>query len=132
MVFLSASPTGVRQEATLFPLSKTVHARHWPSPQPYFAPVSWKSSRKTSSKGRSASVLTVRDLPLMVKEIVEFIALGIRIILALQSELVYWFSSGGQRQGSFIICRFINIQVQSGIIHVTSSDFPVCKKLLQG
>src|ERR1051326_5119863 len=73
MDFLSASPAGVTQEATLFPSSKTVQARHWPSPQPYFAPVSWNSSRNKSSNGRSGSVLTVRDCPLTVKEIFEVI-----------------------------------------------------------
>src|SRR5664279_4600084 len=71
--FLSASPTGVTQEATLLPFNSTVQARHWPSPQPYLVPVSFKSSRKTSSKGRCGSVVTVRDCPLTVKVMVESI-----------------------------------------------------------
>jgi hypothetical protein len=51
----------------------TVQARHWPSPQPYFVPVSCKSSRSTSSNGRCGSVETVRDCPLTVKVILESI-----------------------------------------------------------
>ena len=70
---LSASPTGVTQEATLLPLSSTVQARHWPSPQPYLVPVSFRSSRRTSSKGRCGSVVTVRGCPLTVKAMVESI-----------------------------------------------------------
>jgi hypothetical protein len=38
--FLSTSEIAVKQAATLLPLRRTVQARHWPSPQPYFAPVS--------------------------------------------------------------------------------------------
>ena len=34
------------------PFNSTVQARHWPSPQPYLVPVSFSSSRRTSSKGR--------------------------------------------------------------------------------
>src|ERR1035441_3256768 len=55
------------------PLISTVQARHWPSPQPYFVPVSCRSSRSTSSSGRCGSVETVRDCPLTVNVIFESI-----------------------------------------------------------
>src|SRR4051812_25297284 len=70
--FLSASEIDVRQAGTLFPFRRTVQARHWPSPQPYFAPVSWNSSRRTSRRERSGSVESVCERPLMVSVKVEF------------------------------------------------------------
>ncbi len=40
------------------PSINTVHAPHWPSPHPYFAPVNSRSSRSTLSRLRSASAST--------------------------------------------------------------------------
>ena len=48
------------------PSSSTVQARHWPSPQPYLVPVSSRSSRSTSSSGRSGSVVTLLGWPLIL------------------------------------------------------------------
>src|SRR5438132_8528746 len=67
MVCLSARETEVMQEATLLPPTSTVQARHLPSPQPYLVPVNSKSSRRTSSSGRSGSVVTVLGCPFTVK-----------------------------------------------------------------
>src|SRR5690349_15223300 len=47
--------------------ANTVHAPHRPSPQPNFVPVKCRSSRRTSSKGRSGSVVIVRASPLTVR-----------------------------------------------------------------
>src|ERR1035441_9238680 len=73
IVCLSASEIGVTHEAEAFPLISTVQARHCPSPQPYFVPVSCKSSRSTSSNGRCGSEEKVRDCPLTVRVNLEFI-----------------------------------------------------------
>src|SRR6185437_3138487 len=70
MLCLSASETAVVHDAMLFPFIRTVQARHWPSPQPYLAPVNCNSSRRTSSNGRCGSVITVRDFPFTVKVMV--------------------------------------------------------------
>ena len=43
----SAAPTGIRQETTGTPSSRTAHAPQAPSPQPSFAPVRARSSRST-------------------------------------------------------------------------------------
>ena len=66
----SAREAGVRQEKTRLPSTSTEQAPHWLSPQPYLAPVSCRSSRRTSSNGRSGSVVTVRRWPFTVKFIV--------------------------------------------------------------
>jgi hypothetical protein len=59
---------GVMQEDTGLPFTRTVQAKHWPSPHPYLVPVNCKSSRRTSSKGRRESVVIVFGFPLTVKE----------------------------------------------------------------
>src|ERR1039457_3587481 len=59
-----AARTVVTQENAGLPSRSTVHDPHWPSPQPYFVPVNPKSSRSTSSRGRSGSVSTLRAFPL--------------------------------------------------------------------
>jgi len=66
----AAARTGVKQDVTGLPSSKTVQARHWPSPQPYLVPVRRRSSRSTSSRDRPGSVVTLRDWPLTVKRYV--------------------------------------------------------------
>ena len=75
IVCLSASARGVVHEATLLPFMRTEQARHWPSPQPYFGPVSPRSSRSTSSRGRSGSVVTVRAFPFTVNRTVAILPL---------------------------------------------------------
>src|SRR5581483_4986835 len=57
-------PTFVMQERTATPSSKTVHAPHWPSPQPYFGPVKSISSRRTLRRLLSPSTLTATVRPL--------------------------------------------------------------------
>src|SRR6185437_11148234 len=64
---LFTSPTEVMQDATHWPLTITVQARHWPSPQPNFVPVKCKSSRSTSSNGRSGAVVRVCNFPFKIK-----------------------------------------------------------------
>src|ERR1043165_5656296 len=66
----SALDTAVRQEKTRLPSSSTEHAPQRASPQPYFVPVMCKSSRSTSSSGRSGSVLTDFCCPLIVNAII--------------------------------------------------------------
>ena len=66
----SAARTVVTQETAGLPSRSTVHDPHWPSPQPYFVPVNPKSSRSTSSRGRSGSVSILSALPLTDNRIV--------------------------------------------------------------
>src|ERR1039458_8199709 len=42
----------------------TVHAPHWPMPQPNFVPLRSRWSRSTQSSGVSSATSTVLDLPL--------------------------------------------------------------------
>src|SRR5688572_4755139 len=66
-IFLPAiERTGVTQVTMGRSSASTVQARHWPSPQPYFVPVNLRSSRITSSSGRSGSVSTTRSRPFTV------------------------------------------------------------------
>src|SRR2546423_1603088 len=53
------------------PSSSTVHAPHAPSPQPYFVPVTFRSSRSTSRSDRSPGVFTSVDRPFTVSVIAE-------------------------------------------------------------
>src|SRR6188508_1632588 len=46
----------------------TVQAPHWPSPQPYFAPVSPSRSRRTNSSDSSDPASTVCVVPFTVRE----------------------------------------------------------------
>src|SRR5688572_24371448 len=62
----AVSRMGVVQEVTGAPSSRTVQARHCPSPQPYLMPVKARSSRSTPSSGRSGSLSTARARPLTV------------------------------------------------------------------
>src|SRR5438105_2140853 len=59
------APAQVSQERVGTPSTNTVQAPHWPSPQPYLAPVKSRSSRNTLSSGLSASALTPTLVPLM-------------------------------------------------------------------
>src|SRR2546421_12981056 len=70
MVTTSPSCTdeiGVTHERRGWPLRCTVQAPHCATPQPYLVPVSLSSSRKTHSKGVSASTSTLTFLPLTEK-----------------------------------------------------------------
>src|SRR4051794_38832932 len=70
MVMTSPSCTdamGVTHERRGWPFRCTVHAPHCAMPQPYFVPVSFSSSRRTHSKGVSASTSTLTFLPLTEK-----------------------------------------------------------------
>jgi hypothetical protein len=60
----------VRQEGVGSSFSSTVQARHSPSPQPYFAPVRCRSSRRTSSRVRSGSTVNVCGFPFSLKVMV--------------------------------------------------------------
>src|ERR1700722_8813040 len=66
MGVLAAAETGVWQLRTALPLRCTVHAPHWPIPQPYFVPFSFRTSRITHSRGISAGTSTVLDRPFTV------------------------------------------------------------------
>src|SRR3954470_23628470 len=70
MVTTSPSCTdeiGVTHERRGWPFRCTVQAPHCATPQPYLVPVSLSSSRKTHSKGVSASTSTLTFLPLTEK-----------------------------------------------------------------
>src|SRR5687768_2322662 len=54
----AAFATGVWQARTARPSTSTVHAPHWPSPQPYLLPVSASSSRSTLRRLRSPATST--------------------------------------------------------------------------
>src|SRR5437773_8165934 len=78
--------TGRAQDRTATPSTSTVQAPHSDSPQPYFVPVKSRSSRNTSSKGRSGSVLAVRGWPFSVKLMVLSIT-GTRVLFAVTKTL---------------------------------------------
>src|SRR5579864_3382733 len=62
--FPTAALTWVLHDRTAEPSSSTVHAPHWPSPQPYLVPVSSRRSRKTFSRVSSGATSTVCSFPL--------------------------------------------------------------------
>src|ERR1700735_5322201 len=61
-----AADTGVWQLRTALPLRSTGQAPHWPIPQPYFVPFSFRTSRITHNRGMSAGTSTVVDRPFTV------------------------------------------------------------------
>src|ERR1700683_400493 len=66
MVVTSLFPTTpicVRQERLATPSMRTVHAPHWPSPQPYLVPVRSSWSRRTLSKVHWESASILRTAP---------------------------------------------------------------------
>ena len=63
---LAAAETGVWQLRTALPFRCTVHAPHWPMPQPYLVPFSFRTSRITHNRGMSAGTSTVLDRPFTV------------------------------------------------------------------
>src|SRR5213596_3548837 len=60
----AAAATVVWHERTALPRRCTVHAPHWPRPQPNLVPRRSSTSRSTQSSGMSAGTSTVKDLPL--------------------------------------------------------------------
>src|SRR5689334_4985972 len=71
MVVISApcsEETGSWQERTAAPLSCTVHAPHWPTPQPYLVPLRSSTSRSTQRRGMSDGASTVVGLPFTLRE----------------------------------------------------------------
>src|SRR5437879_1795942 len=69
MLRFCAAVTGMMQERTAFPSMITVHAPHWPSPQPNLGPCSSRSSRRTYKSGVVGSVSTTRYLLVTRSEI---------------------------------------------------------------
>ena len=55
----SRSDTGVWHDRTGLPSTCTVHAPHWPMPQPNLVPFRLSMSRSTHSRGMSAATSTV-------------------------------------------------------------------------
>src|SRR4029077_2182998 len=72
---LATLDTGVMQERWALPSIKTVHAPHWPSPQPYLLPVRSSCSRSTESKVSFGSASTRTVWPLIRRLLLE----GIRV-----------------------------------------------------
>src|SRR3954470_6749423 len=69
-VMTSASATcasGTRQLFTTSPFTSTAHAPHSPSPHPSLAPVSWRSSRSTSSSRASGCASIASFFPLTLQ-----------------------------------------------------------------
>src|SRR6185437_8821583 len=60
----AAAVIGVMHERTALPSRWTVHAPHWPMPQPNLVPVRPIESRKTQRSGVSAATSTLCDRPL--------------------------------------------------------------------
>src|SRR4030095_3106521 len=62
----SAAATALNEhERTGWPSIHTVHAPHWPTPQPYFTPTRFRLSRSTHSSGVDGSTPSSRcSLPL--------------------------------------------------------------------
>src|ERR1051325_2184108 len=102
-------------DAMLLPFSNTVQARHWPSPQPYFVPVNSRSSRSTSSSGRSGSVATVRRLPLTVKWMVAVIEPRAMSSVA---DIQFLFGIGRDRRDLGLIRSVDLYAFHSKILHV--------------
>src|SRR6476620_3334126 len=62
-------PTCVMHERVATPSTRTVHAPHWPSPQPYLLPVRSRSLRRTESRLTDESISTAIFLPLTLSEV---------------------------------------------------------------
>src|SRR5271154_2129319 len=100
---LAAAATGGWQLRTALPFRCTVQAPHWPMPQPYLVPFSFKTSRITHNRGISAGTSTVLDRPLTVswKAItgVSYLLSAPRIIPAF---LAYKRAAGGHQIGMYL------------------------------
>src|SRR5215467_14857003 len=62
----------------------TVHAPHWPIPQPNFVPFICNESRRTQSRGISAATSTLCVCPLMVSEYSMTAPPSVRILAVLR------------------------------------------------
>src|SRR5713226_6109667 len=69
ILLFCAALVGRVQDRTDFPSMITVHAPHWPRPQPNLGPCSPKSLRKTYKSGVLESAFTTRALPFTLSEI---------------------------------------------------------------
>src|SRR6516225_5447736 len=67
----ATEPTGVMQDLVARPSTCTVHAPHWPMPQPNLVPVRPSSSRMTQSSGESSGLRAVTVRPLSLKVVME-------------------------------------------------------------
>src|SRR5687768_11964953 len=79
IVMIGALPTadiGVEHDRTALPRMCTVHAPHWPMPQPNLVPFRLRTSLNTHSRGMSPGTSTVVAFPFTVK--VNGIALTLR------------------------------------------------------
>src|SRR5438876_3750868 len=61
--------TGVTHERIAWPLTITVHAPHWPRPQPNFDPFNWRSSLRMYNSGVVGSTSTVCARPFTLRVI---------------------------------------------------------------
>src|SRR6266571_6468863 len=68
--FPAARATWVMHERVATPSISTVHAPHWPSPQPYLLPVKSRSLRKTDSRLTVESTSTVTFFPLTLRLVI--------------------------------------------------------------
>src|SRR5271170_7295086 len=96
---LAAAETGVWQLRTALPFRCTVQAPHWPMPQPYFVPFSFRTSRITHKRGISAGTSTVLDRPFTVS----WKAMTVGLLSATLHLVSYLFcrrAEGPARQGS--------------------------------
>src|SRR5215470_7566537 len=73
----AAADTGVEQERTGWPSRCTVHAPHCAMPQPNLVPVRCSESRSTHRRGVSGATSTSRFLPLIVRETMDILRVGI-------------------------------------------------------
>src|SRR5262245_48310013 len=71
-----------RQERMAFPRSSTVHAPHWPSPQPYLVPVRPRRLRNTESKDSPETDSVLCSLPLTLSVMAGMVCLEQRQYLS--------------------------------------------------
>src|ERR1700674_3641895 len=69
MFLFCAAETGSMQERIVLFSTSTVHAPHWPRPQPNRGPCNSRLSRRTYSSGVLGSASTTLDLPFTFSEI---------------------------------------------------------------
>src|SRR5580704_483161 len=91
MGVLAAAETGVWQLRTALPFRCTVHAPHWPIPQPNLVPFSFRTSRITHNRGMSAGTSTVLDCPFTVS----WKAMTVGLLSRIRNSYHICFSSTG-------------------------------------
>ena len=72
----------VTQARTARRSTSTVQLPHWPSPHPYFVPVSWSCSRSTSSR------LVPGDLALHARPFTVSVRLGIALLFPVRQRII--------------------------------------------